>query len=209
VRNQDGLTCGEWIEALKMTANVAPVKAVPGRSQDGSHCRRCRSEFESLAHVLGVCPFNEVLRNSRHHKIRKIIADSLRNCGLEVYEEVHGLANDGSSRRIDIIAINRKSNSGTIIDPTIRVETHLSQPEEVHIEKSNIYKETVPYYKNKYNLKEINVIGLMVGARGTITTKFVTFCKQYGVTKKTIKQISLSALKDSIKILRNHLYNNF
>ena len=122
---------------------------------------------------------------------------------------MHGLANDRSSRRIDIIAINRKSNSGTIIDPTIRVETHISQPEEVHIEKSNIYKETVPYYKNKYNLKEINVIGLMVGARGTITTKFVTFCKQYGVTKKTIKQISLSALKDSIKILRNHLYNNF
>ncbi|KAJ4432415.1 hypothetical protein ANN_21034 [Periplaneta americana] len=64
--------------ALKMTGNVAPVRAVSGRTQDNSHCRRCHCEDKTLAHVLGSCPFGKTLRNSRHHKIR------IHTCGVTV-----------------------------------------------------------------------------------------------------------------------------
>ncbi|KAJ4429710.1 hypothetical protein ANN_21914 [Periplaneta americana] len=86
------LNCSEWRDPLKMTGNVAPVRAVSGRTQDNNHCRRCHSEVETLAHVLSSCPFGETLRNSRHHKIRSVIATSLKSNGYTTYEEVHGIA---------------------------------------------------------------------------------------------------------------------
>ncbi|KAJ4448029.1 hypothetical protein ANN_10041 [Periplaneta americana] len=113
-----------------MTANVCPVRALPGRSQNGTHCRHCRSEKETLAHILGACPYGELLRNSRHHKIRSLLASALRGKNYQVEEEVHGLSTNGSTRRIDIIAIPTRSTSGFIIDPTVRMEMYENQPAE-------------------------------------------------------------------------------
>ncbi|KAJ4450236.1 hypothetical protein ANN_01655 [Periplaneta americana] len=72
-----------------MIANVRPVRALPGRSQNGTHCRHCRSEKETLAHILGACPHGEQLRNSRHHKIRSLLPSALRGKDYQVEEEVH------------------------------------------------------------------------------------------------------------------------
>ncbi|KAJ4435932.1 hypothetical protein ANN_18554 [Periplaneta americana] len=193
----NGLTSSEWKAAIKMTANVCPVRALPGRSQ---------SEKETLAHILGACPHGELLRNSRHHKIRSLLASALRGKDYKVEEEVHGSSTNGSSRRIDIISIPTRSTSGFIIDPTVRVETYENQPGEVHQEKCDIYDPTIPYYKEKYHLTSIEVIGLLIGARGTITKRFAHFCKKFDLGQTLVTEISLSAVKGSIKILRNHLY---
>ncbi|KAJ4428378.1 hypothetical protein ANN_24397 [Periplaneta americana] len=74
---------------------------------------------------------------------------------------------DVQVRRIDIIAI--KNNSAYILDPTTRFEIHADQPHEVDSEKKRIYEPTVPFYKDKYSLSHIDVIDLMVGARGLFT----------------------------------------
>ncbi|KAJ4429776.1 hypothetical protein ANN_21980 [Periplaneta americana] len=74
-----------------------------------------------------------------------------------------GLATQGSVRRIDIIAI--KNSSAYILDSTIRFETHADRPHEVDSEKKQIYEPTIPFYKDKYSLSHIDVIGVMVGAR--------------------------------------------
>ncbi|KAJ4438377.1 hypothetical protein ANN_14322 [Periplaneta americana] len=92
-----------------------------------------------------------------------------------VYEEVHGTADDGNNRRIDIIAISEFLSQGMIIDPTIRFETYKGQPEEVHEEKRAIFVPTIAYYKDKYQLHDISVTGLMFGARGTIPNFFYQF----------------------------------
>ncbi|KAJ4434388.1 hypothetical protein ANN_22948 [Periplaneta americana] len=86
----------------------------------------------------------------------------LKEVEFTVHQEVQGLATQGSVRRIDIIAIK---NSAYILDPTIRFETHVDQPHEVDSEKKRIYEPTIPFYKDKYSLSHIDVIGLMVGAR--------------------------------------------
>ena len=135
MRDHHGLSCSEWREAIKMTANVCPVRSLPGRSQDNSLCRHCHREYETLAHVLGACPYGEVLRNHRHHAILHMIANSMRDDGYTVYEEVSGLAADGSNRRIDIIAFRPSNKRGFILDPTVRFESHNGQPEEVDTEK--------------------------------------------------------------------------
>ncbi|KAJ4432050.1 hypothetical protein ANN_20664 [Periplaneta americana] len=68
--------------------------------------RRCLSEIETLGNVLGACPYGETLRIHRHHAIRTKLADAIRKLKYTVYEEVHGTADNGSNRRIDIIAIS-------------------------------------------------------------------------------------------------------
>ncbi|KAJ4434213.1 hypothetical protein ANN_22761 [Periplaneta americana] len=154
----------EWRDGIKMVGNVAAVRAVPGRSQD-NRCRHCHNEVETLAHVLGSCPHGEGLRNARHHQLRSIIATALKHADYNTFEEVHGLSVTGSTRRIDIIAFKESTRSGFIIDPTVRFETDEEQPAEVDKEKKNIYNPTIPYYLQKYQLEELEVIGLLVGAR--------------------------------------------
>ncbi|KAJ4426546.1 hypothetical protein ANN_27360 [Periplaneta americana] len=77
IANKKGLSTSEWISGLKMTANLAAVRSVPGRSLDGTRCRHGCPEIETLAHVLGFCEQGLLLRNSRHHLIRSKIAAAL------------------------------------------------------------------------------------------------------------------------------------
>lgn len=189
-----------------MTANVCAVRSVPGRSQDSTLCRRCHREHETLAHVLGACPHGEVLRNSRHHSIRHMIANSLRDHGFTVHEEVSGLATDGSNRRIDMIAFQPASKQGLILDPTVRFESHVGQPEEVDAEKKSIYQPTVNYYRTKYHLDNISVHGLMIGARGTIPKFLVQLWDSLGLNRTRLNDIAIAAIRGSVTILRNHLY---
>ncbi|KAJ4434300.1 hypothetical protein ANN_22852 [Periplaneta americana] len=196
----------EWREAIKMNANVSAVRCVPGRSSGSNLCRRCDRKVETLTHVLGACPHGELLRNTRHHAVRSIIATALRNKGYSVYEEVHGISSEGSNRRIDIIAFKPPSLEGYNIDPTVRFESHEHQPEEVHEEKRNLYEPSISFYKDQYHLESIVITGLMIGARGTIPRFLVDFCKSFGLHKSILSDLTIAALKGSIAIFRHHTY---
>jgi len=110
--SKNGLSTSEWINYLKLIPNVAPSRSIPGRSQDGTHCRRCSEKNETLAHILGFCQFGLLLRNKRHHFIRSLIAEQLRQLKMEVYEEIHVNGFNDSNRRTDIFAIDRKKQVG-------------------------------------------------------------------------------------------------
>ncbi|KAG5862564.1 hypothetical protein JTB14_030433 [Gonioctena quinquepunctata] len=131
-----------------MSTDVAPVRAIPGRSINGRHCRSpdC-NEIETSAHVRGYCRKGSSLRNARHHRVRTLIADELRK--KKVHEEISCVAIDGSTRRVDIIGQNRENKTGYILDPTIRYEIS-DTPEEVDMEKKTIYESTIPYFTDKY-----------------------------------------------------------
>ncbi|KAJ4440293.1 hypothetical protein ANN_08432 [Periplaneta americana] len=77
--------------------------------------------------------------SSRHHKIRSVITTCLKSNGYTTYEGVHGIADTGSHRRIDI-TFKPGEIKGYILDPTIRFETHQNQPEEVNLEKRTCTK---------------------------------------------------------------------
>ncbi|KAJ4428796.1 hypothetical protein ANN_25789 [Periplaneta americana] len=143
IRHREGLTSSEWREAIKMTAHVSSVRSLPGRTRDNILCRRCHREPETLAHVLGSCPHGEVLRNSRHHRIHSMIAEQFRSINFQVFEEVHGLADNGSTRRIDMIVIPPNNNNGYIIDLTVRFEKQKSQPENIGKKTTSMY---VPFH---------------------------------------------------------------
>lgn len=205
IYKQQGLSNSEWRDCLKMTCNVAAVRAVPGRSTSTNLCRYCR-EFESLAHVLCYCEHGETARIKRHNDIRQLIAQALRDKDFEVHEEVCGLSEADSIRRIDMIAIDRKKNIAFIIDPTVRFENSREQPDKVHLEKVRIYEPTIPHYKAKFNISEITIIGLFFGARGTLTKYYINFRKKFKLRSSLDSEIVLKILKSSVYILRNHLF---
>ncbi|KAJ4446826.1 hypothetical protein ANN_13524 [Periplaneta americana] len=54
--------------------------------------RRCLSEIETLPHILGFCLYSEALRNIRHHAVRSMLAEALKEVGFTVHQKVQGLA---------------------------------------------------------------------------------------------------------------------
>ncbi|KAJ4434089.1 hypothetical protein ANN_16409 [Periplaneta americana] len=155
----------EWTNAIKMSTNIAAVRSVPGRSCQDQNCRHpgC-SEIETLEHVLGYCPKEELLGNNRHHKVRSSIATTLRKAKWEVYEEVHCLAENGSTRRADIIAIDRRNQRSLILDPTVRFEKDDQQANNVNDEKKSIYNPCIPHFSERYkmNINTWEVKGLLL-----------------------------------------------
>jgi len=181
--NKTGLSNAEWISYFKMISNVAPVRGLQGRAdiKDGNRCRRCGETTETLPQVLGACQFGSLLLNVRHHSIRTMIAYELRAQNYEVDEEVCVL-----DRRVDIISINRPKRKAFIVDPTVRFETNDCQPVDVDRQQKEIYKPVCDELMKKYNIKfKIEVIGLLVGARGVIFKDFHTLSKPLNLPKKT------------------------
>ncbi|KAJ4435843.1 hypothetical protein ANN_18462 [Periplaneta americana] len=103
----------------------------------------------------------------------------------------HAVEN-GSTRRVDILAYNADTKKGIIVDPTIRFEVGCHQSAEVHLEKKSIYEPTVNYFKLKYALIHAEVFGLLIGARGTIPAFFEEFRRQFALP---------TSLRDDIVII--------
>ncbi|KAJ4451101.1 hypothetical protein ANN_02540 [Periplaneta americana] len=149
-------------------------------------------EIETLAHVLGFCEQRLLLRNSKHHLVRSKIAAALKNKGWIVEEGISCLAENGPTRRVDILAYNADTKQGIIVDPMIRFEVECHQSAEVHLEKKSIYEPTVNYFKLKYALIHVEVFGLLIGARGTIPAFFEEFRRQFALP---------TSLRDDIVII--------
>ncbi|KAI5699120.1 hypothetical protein M8J75_016523 [Diaphorina citri] len=136
------LSSSEWTTALKMSANIAGVRAIPGRNTGTTLCRQpgC-AEKETLSHVLGSCHKNELLRNTRHHTVRSSIANELRHLGWTVDEEISCISEDSSTRRCDIVAVNTKKSQAIILDPTVRkrvkdLKTEIVENQTVHYNRN-------------------------------------------------------------------------
>ena len=88
------------------------------------------------------------------------------------------------------------------------MEQDANQAEAVDLEKESIYEPCIPYFKEKLGLNDIKVIGLYVGARGTITKFFMDFMKSFGIPAPLIEDIVITVLKKSVQICVHHLFSN-
>ena len=207
IYEKHGLTTSEWITYLKMVGNVAAVRVIPGRSSGTNRCRidSC-NEIETLSHVLGSCPQGELLRHNRHNRVVNQLANELRK-NWTVLVEFTCISTDGSIRRVDLVIYNEDSRNGYILDPTVRFETDENQPESVNEEKKRLYEPCIADIQTKLKLKQLSVIGLMVGARGTIPKFFAEFCQKFKINKSVIQEIVTDVVRGSCRILHNHTYD--
>ena len=124
-----------------------------------------------------------------------------------------------SDRRIDILIIDPSSpKKGLILDPTVRWEQNTkegnasaeekkSHSQKVDEEKRKYYMDCVPDLKKSYGLEEIEIKGLLIGARGTIFKFFEEVRKLLGLPKDLSKKVAVAAIKGSVQILQNHIHN--
>ena len=156
VRRHLEVTLSTWLPmpALRGTRTYkryfySALCSLPGRTQDSTVCRRCHRESETLAHILGFCPFEELFRNSLHHGIRSLITEDRRSINFCVYEEVLCLATGENTRRIDMLVIPPNSSVAYISDPTIRFEKFKGKPVAVNEENKKVYLPAVPFFKEQ------------------------------------------------------------
>ena len=187
IHRPEGLSSCEWKGALKMTANACLVRAVSGRSQDTNHCRHCGNEIETLGEPV---PMAICLQTPGITKYAPWSLKSSERGNSMFFEEVPGMSETGSQRRVDIIDVQPDSSPAIIIYPTIRWEINGDQPISVHKGKCRIYEPTIQYYITKYHPTSIEVVGLMIGARGTIPDFFVKFCRRFKIHNAFIKKSS-------------------
>ncbi|KAJ4443515.1 hypothetical protein ANN_05187 [Periplaneta americana] len=109
-----------------MNASLVAVRSVPGISQV-NHC--CMfNEIETLPHVLSFCRKGELLRINHHNRVRSSVANCFRECNkFEVHEEIHCISNEGSTKRADIVVIDRQRSKRYRIDPMVHFEKGVTQ----------------------------------------------------------------------------------
>ncbi|KAJ4427784.1 hypothetical protein ANN_25437 [Periplaneta americana] len=73
-------------------------------------------------------------------------------------KEVGCVSSDGSTRRADIVIIDRQKDKGVILDPTIRFEMHEQQPQEVCLEKQVIYERCCQHLGAQYHITHWTVL---------------------------------------------------
>src|SRR5699024_12207521 len=117
-----------------------------------TQCRRCRAENETLPHVFGSCPYGESMRRARHDKLKHRITALLTKQGLHCQEEMHCTDENGSTRFIDIVAIDPNSSQAFIVDPTIRYETNSDIGKEVQEEKERRSEEHTSELQSRFDL---------------------------------------------------------
>ena len=61
-----------------------------------------------------------------------------------------------------------------------------------------------PVLQKKYSIKKIEVIGLMIGARGTIPLRLQEFCSRFNLPKSLIEDIAVATVKYSVQVLHHH-----
>jgi len=125
----------------------------------------------------------------------------LRAQNWTVHEEIF---DPSQSRRVDMIAYSKNKKEGFIIDPTVIFEKTTDQPDKAHENKCAIYNPCIPFFKDKYSIKNIEVIGLMIGARGTVPLKFQEFCGRFNLPKSLIEDVAVATVKYSVQILHHH-----
>ena len=110
----------------------------------------------------------------------------------------------GSTKRADIVIIDRGNKNGYIIDPTVRFERDENQANDVHLEKKGHYDPCCTYFTDKYGIESWEVIG----ARCTVTKFTVNVFKRFGFDTNILQDIAIQILRDTLYILHNHLYNH-
>ena len=208
------LSNSEWVAALKLNSNYANLRGVPGiaSSHESSiRCRHCHNENnrEVPSHVLGSCPFGELRRNARHHNVKHKLNQMLQEKGFTCFDEVTCASEDGTNRRIDILAFEPNSTKAYLIDPTIRYESGEDMDHLVQEEKASIYNQCfkdLSYKYKEYGAREYEVIGIWFGGRGTIGSSALAFFERFGLDKKVLPEITESILAASIQMIHAHIY---
>lgn len=186
-----------FIDALKLRTNTFGTRSVLARADKNIDvaCRKCRTQPETLGHILGLCQYTKGLRIKRHDEAKTTLAESLRKSN-EVFIEP-SLKVGGSLYKPDLVVKNKERV--LIVDVTVRYENkdYLSKAEKEKITK---YKPCLEHLKAKFKVSKGEVVPVVLGSRGAITPFTERSLKLMGIGDQTIKTLVMNVLRSSIEL---------
>ena len=105
------------------------------------------------------------------------------------------------ARRPDTVVVDKVKKETMIIDVAIPGDTRICDKERQNIEKYSLLKNKIA---RSWQMKNIVVIPIAVGALRTVTTKFEKYIESLGI-KIRIEHVQKSALLETAKIKRKVL----
>lgn len=114
---------------------------------------------------------------------------------------------------MDTLAFDPRSNKAYIIDPTIRYEHNDDMDAKVEEEKRRIYEPCIAdlkrRYDNEYGDRQYEVLGIWMGARGTVGKSLVALFERFDLPMNRLPDMAEKVLSDSIRIIHNHIYGSY
>ena len=107
------------------------------------------------------------------------------------------------------LSLKPNENKVYIIDPTIRWESNDDVGSKVQAEKQAIYQSCYDNLAERYEGiqgRECEVIGLWIGARGSVSTQLVQFFDRFQLERKHLPTIAESVLIASVHMIHYHIY---
>ena len=101
------------------------------------------------------------------------------------------------ARRPDIVVVDKVKKETMIIDVAIAGDTRVCDKEREKIEKYNLLKDEIA---RLWQVKKVIVIPIVVGALGTITTKFKNYIESLGIEIR-IEHVQKLALLGTARII--------
>jgi ribosomal protein L37E len=168
-------------------------------------CRRCGSQLETLAHVLGQCTHTKTKRIHRHD-IRDFVATQTAKCdGVQVIEEP-SVATSTGTLKPDLVVIHQKQVH--VADVTVRHED-VGYLEQGHAEKVAKYTPLLNELAEQHQASPGMVLPVVVGTRGAIPKRTIASLQELGTDDhQSLITIALLALRSSVEIYHAFLDYN-
>ena len=124
---------------IKARLNLLPVKTVlrrTGRGNGNTLCLRCRSQLESLGHVLNACTPSAGLMRARHNAILQRLVKAIPKEDKDQFMEQ---AFSPDNLRPDIVLRNQATGNSVVVDITVLYEAGPEAFEKACFEKEQKY----------------------------------------------------------------------
>ena len=194
---------------------------------DSDRCRFCRTELESVGHLISGC---QVLLadghyTDRHNRVCKYFHYLIckhynitvptniwehepppidgNNLTTVYYDKIVPTSSyiQNNAVKPDIVICDKANQTGLIIDVSVLNDAGLNRAER---EKVTKYQQLRYDVMRNWQLKDVQVIPVIVGATGLVKKNLKDYLSKIPGTPK-IEEVQLSALKGTISILKKAL----
>ena len=167
IGNGKYMSFADYRLAIKGRSNQLPVRTVlkrTNRLRGSIHCRRCKSQPETLAHALNHCRGFMGLIRSQHGEILKRIRKAIPSDLGEIFMEQE-IPGHPEKNRPDLVVSNRSLDKAIVVDVTIPFEGEENSLQAARSTKETKYSALKSWLQSQY--KEVELAAFVVGALGS------------------------------------------
>ena len=218
-----------WAEALICSAQelsiwINYIKYNIDKTAESALCRMCGTRNETIPHIVSECgklaqkeykrrhdsvgryvhwQFYEKLGFNRarfwyEHKPESVIENENFKILWDFIIQCDHMV---EARRPDIVVVDKVKKETVIIGMAIPGDTRVCDKEQEKIEKYSFLKDEIA---RLWQMKKVILIPIVVGALGTVTTKFEKYIESLGIEIR-IEHVQKSALSRTARIIRKVL----